>query len=140
MTFTGITIEDYIPVCSEIKDRLRQTRIVALKGDLGSGKTTFVRALLESLESKSVVSSPTFSLINEYESNQGIIYHMDMYRLKTEEEALEIGIPEYLDSGNICLIEWPELIIPLVRDKYFQVEFFPESETTRTIKITNHSQ
>ncbi len=88
--------------------------IFAFHGEMGAGKTTFITALCLAKQVSTAVSSPTFSLINEYAYNEGnkerVIYHMDMYRLKDEEEAIQAGVEDCLYSGNICLVEWPEKI------------------------------
>ena len=89
---------------------------------MGTGKTSFIHALCEVLEVKDTVSSPSYALINEYESAiVGTIYHMDWYRLKDEEEAFQAGIEDAIDSGNLCLIEWPEKAAGLLPDKPFEV-------------------
>lgn len=90
--------------------------------DMGTGKTSFIHALCEVLEVKDTVSSPTFSIINEYESAlAGTIYHMDWYRLKDEEEAIQAGVEDALLSGNFCLVEWPEKAAGLLPEKPFEV-------------------
>ncbi len=90
--------------------------------DMGTGKTSFIHALCEVLEVKDTVSSPSYSLINEYESHiAGTIYHMDWYRLKDEEEAIQAGIEDALLSGNLCLVEWPEKAAGLLPGKRFEV-------------------
>jgi tRNA threonylcarbamoyladenosine biosynthesis protein TsaE len=89
---------------------------------MGTGKTSFIHALCEVLEVRDTVSSPSYALINEYESPiAGTIYHMDWYRLKDEEEAIQAGIEDAIDSGNLCLIEWPEKASGLLPDKPFEV-------------------
>ncbi|RTQ52516.1 tRNA (adenosine(37)-N6)-threonylcarbamoyltransferase complex ATPase subunit type 1 TsaE [Hymenobacter gummosus] len=89
--------------------------IVLLEGEMGAGKTTLTRALCAALGVHDEVSSPTFSLVNEYRSAQGRpIYHFDFYRIDSVDEALRIGAPEYFDSGYLCLIEWPSRIEPLL--------------------------
>lgn len=93
--------------------------ILIIYGDMGAGKTTFVKYLLETFNAKNQVTSPTFSLINEYQLPEGKkIYHLDLYRLETTEEALNIGIEEYLDSGELIIIEWPQLIEPLLDENH----------------------
>jgi len=83
-------------------------KVVLLEGELGAGKTTLVKALCQLLGVMEPVSSPTFSLVQEYESpSRGIIYHMDFYRLENSQDLDRIGFDEYLDTGNVCLIEWP---------------------------------
>jgi ATPase, YjeE family len=85
-------------------------QVVLFKGPMGSGKTTLIKSICKHLNFKDNISSPTFSLVNIYEnSSNNIIYHFDLFRIKNLEEALDIGIEEYLDSGNKCFIEWPEI-------------------------------
>jgi tRNA threonylcarbamoyladenosine biosynthesis protein TsaE len=87
-----------------------QKKVIALHGQMGAGKTTFVHAICDSLGVNAAVSSPTFSIINEYKSANGeIIYHLDLYRLKDEQEAINAGVEDCLYSGNLCLVEWPEI-------------------------------
>lgn len=83
-------------------------RVFAFRGQMGAGKTTFITALCRELGVSSVISSPTFSIINEYDSSSGPVYHIDLYRLKDDSEAMQAGVEEVLYSGNICLVEWPD--------------------------------
>ncbi len=84
-------------------------RVYLFRGQMGAGKTTFIKEMGKQLGVLQSVQSPTFSLVNEYQNTAGdIIYHFDLYRLKNVREALDIGIEEYLDSGHLCFIEWPE--------------------------------
>jgi tRNA threonylcarbamoyladenosine biosynthesis protein TsaE len=84
--------------------------VVALHGEMGAGKTTFVHAVCDELGVHNAVSSPTFSIINEYTTTEGkTIYHLDMYRLKSEQEAIDVGVEDCFYSGNLCLVEWPEI-------------------------------
>ena len=86
-----------------------QRKVIALHGEMGAGKTTFTHALCDVLGVKDAVGSPTFSIINEYTSAKGeTIYHLDLYRLKDEQEALAAGVEDCLYSGSLCLVEWPE--------------------------------
>ncbi len=85
-------------------------KIVAFYGKMGVGKTTFIRAVCEELGIKDIITSPTFAIINEYSSMGRVIYHFDLYRIKQLKEFLDIGGEDYLYSGNICFIEWPEVI------------------------------
>ncbi|MFZ1422262.1 MAG: tRNA (adenosine(37)-N6)-threonylcarbamoyltransferase complex ATPase subunit type 1 TsaE [Saprospiraceae bacterium] len=106
----------------EVLPLIKKYSIICLEGSMGAGKTRFVRALGEHLGIESEVSSPTFSIINEYICSQnswGIkqLFHMDLYRLKNIQEAIDIGIREYFDSGTLCLIEWPELVAPLLEQE-----------------------
>ena len=108
---------------------IQQYRIVTFEGNLGAGKTTFIKHLCTALGSSNHISSPTYSLINEYECTGGKIYHMDLYRLKSTEEALDIGIEDYLYSNNYCFIEWPELVTPLLPADFLHIKI---------IAIDNH--
>lgn len=102
------TLDDWQELADQIIPKLKHN-ILLLKGNLGAGKTTFSQALVSKLGSTDVVTSPTYTLVNEYHSPKGIIYHFDLYRMKSCEEALDIGIDEYLESGFLNIIEWPEI-------------------------------
>ncbi|HYC28302.1 MAG TPA: tRNA (adenosine(37)-N6)-threonylcarbamoyltransferase complex ATPase subunit type 1 TsaE [Chitinophagaceae bacterium] len=93
-------------------------KILLLEGQLGAGKTTLCAAICRELGSDDVVNSPTFSIIQEYSSPGGPIYHIDLYRTKDTAEVYDTGIEDILHSGHICLIEWPEKILPLLPDPY----------------------
>lgn len=110
-----------------------------LRGDLGAGKTTLVRALVEARGSSATVASPTFSLVNEYPLRDGhSIYHFDFYRLRDEREAYDIGVDEYLDSGNWCLLEWPDRIPSLLPREYVELSITITGELTRSLDIQLH--
>lgn len=84
-------------------------KVFAFHGEMGAGKTTFIHALCETLGVKDAITSPTFSIINQYESGAGTtIYHMDLYRIRDEQEAINAGMEDCLYSGNTCLVEWPD--------------------------------
>ena len=107
-TFHIEKIEDWQKVVDEILPNL-QHNILLLKGNLGAGKTTFSQFLLKKLGSSDEVSSPTYAIVNEYDSPKGIIFHFDLYRMKSIDEVYDIGIEEYLDNSFLCIIEWPEI-------------------------------
>lgn len=92
------------------------------EGEMAAGKTTFIKAFCAILGVDDVVSSPTFSIVNEYESPIGLIYHFDFYRLKNQQEAYDIGYEEYFYSGDYCLVEWPSKVEDLLPEKYIKVE------------------
>ena len=97
------------------------TKVIRIDGDMGAGKTTLISSLCKSLGVKETISSPTFSLVNTYHIGNEKIYHFDFYRLKNENEAIDFGLEEYLESGNICFMEWAEKIsshLPLDYDHY----------------------
>ena len=101
-------LEEIEAVAAAFLQQLGSRKVVALHGNLGAGKTTFVRAVCKQLQVSTAVSSPTFSIINEYRTAQACIYHIDLYRLKDEREALRAGVEDCLYSGDLCLVEWPE--------------------------------
>lgn len=101
-------LEDWQGVVDQIIPQL-QHNIFLLKGNLGAGKTTFTQFLLKNLGSQDEVNSPTYSIVNEYNTLKGKIFHFDLYRLKNIEEVYDIGIEEYLDNAFLCIIEWPEV-------------------------------
>lgn len=108
MNYTINKIEDWQEIVDTIIPQL-QHNILLLKGNLGVGKTTFTQFLLKNLGSTDEVNSPTYSIVNEYNTPKGKVYHFDLYRLKNIEEVFDIGIEEYLDNAFLCIIEWPEV-------------------------------
>jgi tRNA threonylcarbamoyladenosine biosynthesis protein TsaE len=109
-------------------------KIAFLYGDLGAGKTTFVKHLVKKLGSIDEASSPTYSLVNEYDVTEGKLYHIDLYRLNSEQEALEIGIEDYIYSGHFCMIEWPQIIEKLV-DKAVEIHITTNEDESRSVEI-----
>lgn len=110
--------------------------VFAFNGAMGAGKTTFIKAICEELGVNQTVNSPTFSIVNEYEAAEGrIIYHFDFYRINKIEEAQEIGIEEYLYSGNLCFIEWSENIAPILPDSIINVDIEEIENGVRNVSI-----
>ena len=110
--------------------------IIAFYGAMGAGKTTLIKNLCHRMGVTDEVNSPTFAIVNEYVTEEGeSVYHFDFYRIKKLEEAYDIGYENYFDSGNLCLIEWPEMIEPLLPEKYIRVEIQQgETDNERIIK------
>ncbi len=107
---------------------------IAFDGEMGAGKTTFIKAVCDELGVIDIVNSPTFSIVNDYATADGRhIYHFDFYRLKSPQEALDFGIEEYFASNSLCLMEWPEQIEPLLPDDTLQVTIAVGSDGSRTI-------
>ena len=116
-------------------------RIVLLKGEMGAGKTTLVKALCQQMGVMDPVTSPTFSLVQEYRSPSfGQLYHMDFYRLNKPDELIQVGVEEYIESGNICLVEWPDIAKTYFNIPYIDVEVSVEPDNIRNFKITVHDQ
>ena len=125
MRVTATNLSDLTSVAQEITKQTLDKKIVLLNGEMGVGKTTLVKEIAKLLGVEENVSSPTFSIVNEYHGNE-VIFHFDFYRLEEEEEAYDFGVEEYFDSGNLCLIEWPEKISNLL----------PASDLCLNIQIT----
>ncbi len=115
------SLADIDRVARQIHRELKHP-VTVFNGEMGAGKTTLIKALCKSLGIADAISSPTFSLVNEYRDPGGrAVYHFDMYRLKAETEALDMGIEEYLHSGSLCFIEWAEKIPNLLPREYHTV-------------------
>ncbi len=114
-------------------------KIILFYGDMGAGKTTLIKALCKTWKVEDTPSSPTFSLINEYQLKDQVVYHFDFYRLETESEAWDIGVESYFESGNICLVEWPERVPSFLPNKYHRIEIRILNENTRSLTLTTVS-
>lgn len=133
MTYSLADIQE---AANEFLDATKERKVFAFHGDLGSGKTTFIRALCNQLQVTNVVTSPTFSIINEYSTPGGrIIYHMDLYRIKDESEAVDAGVEECINSGNICFIEWPEKAPHILPPDIVHIVFSLEALNLRKLQI-----
>jgi len=127
-----VTINNLSDLTGAAKELLNidsDSKIFAFFGEMGAGKTTFIKAICKELDVKDEVSSPTFAIINEYLANNSEpVYHFDFYRIKDEREALDIGLEEYLYSENYCFIEWPEKILNLLPENFIKVNVTVEGE------------
>jgi len=131
------SLADLPAAASVLLEAIAQELIILFEGPMGAGKTTLIKELCRQLGVQENVSSPTFALVNEYESTEGdLIYHFDFYRIADEREALEIGALEYFDSGRLCLIEWPSRIPDLLPAHYLLVQLQPDADdAARTMTI-----
>ena len=117
-------------------DQIGDRTVFAFNGKMGAGKTTFIKAICETMGVKETVNSPTFSIVNEYEAADGrIIYHFDCYRINKIQEALDLGAEEYLYSGNLCFIEWSENIAPILPDSIVNVDIEEKENGIRNVII-----
>ncbi len=138
---TVYSLNELEQVAADIIDAARDEHIWLIDGDMGAGKTTLVKAMAKQLGVINTVSSPTFSIVNEYHDREGkTIYHFDFYRLKSEAEAYDIGVNEYLESGNLCWIEWSEKIPSLLPDRCFKIQLEVNDPQTRTIHYVREEE
>lgn len=132
----GKGIEYLESFAKEILSKKKEVSILAFFGELGAGKTTLIKEICKQLGVLDEVKSPTFSIVNEYQTKSGeVIYHFDFYRLKSIDEALDIGIEEYFDSGNLMIIEWPENIIELLPSPYLHIGIEYSGEDKRDYSL-----
>ena len=138
MIFTVKDIQELEPVTDEIIQLTKEFSIFCFYGNLGAGKTTFIKIICEKLNIQDATSSPTYPIINEYKtSDNRIIYHIDLYRLKSIEEAHNIGIEEYLYSGNLCFIEWPDNFESILPSTHIKIKI-TKFEESRTVEIVSN--
>ncbi|WP_405198612.1 tRNA (adenosine(37)-N6)-threonylcarbamoyltransferase complex ATPase subunit type 1 TsaE [Christiangramia sp. LLG6405-1] len=116
--------------------RNAKSKTLLFYGEMGAGKTTLIKELSKTLGVQDAVSSPTFSLVNHYESDQGAVYHFDFYRIESDIEALDIGFEDYLDSGAWNFIEWPQKVGKLLSDDHQKVYILGVSENSRMLKLS----
>jgi len=103
------TLEQLDEVAGDFLQKIGASKVIAFHGEMGAGKTTFIHALCKALGVRDVTSSPTFSIINQYKTSEGsAVYHMDLYRLRDEQEAMMAGVEDCFYTGSMCLVEWPE--------------------------------
>lgn len=112
-----------------------KSKCLLVYGEMGAGKTTLIKAIIKKMGTIDTISSPTFSIVNEYATEKGIVYHFDFYRLKDEKEAFEIGIPEYLENPTWKFIEWPEKISHFLDPQYQKVELKVTKNGLRMLKL-----
>jgi tRNA threonylcarbamoyladenosine biosynthesis protein TsaE len=134
LSFSTVTIDVLHHVAHDIAAAIKEKKVVLFYGEMGTGKTTLIKEICRQLGVADNMSSPTFALVNEYHTkDNGTIYHFDLYRIKNIEECLDIGMEEYLYSGNYCFIEWPEITLPLLPDNYCSLYIRTEKDNTRSI-------
>ena len=133
--FNDASLADLPQVARQILDLSKELTIWKFEGNLGAGKTTLIQVLCKELKVYQPVQSPTFSIVNQYETGSGeLLYHFDCYRLKSQEEAYDLGIEEYLDSGYLCLIEWPQVIDTLLPRPHLLISIEGNDDRKITLK------
>lgn len=130
-------MEDMPRAAAEFLQAIGDNRIIALRGKMGAGKTTLVAELMRQLKMDDEASSPTFAIANEYHSSETgqTVYHFDFYRLESSAEAYDIGIEDYWDSGNLCLMEWTENIEDILPEETLFVTIEEQNDGTRRVSI-----
>ena len=132
-------LADLPRVAEQIIASAGDIKVWLFEGDMGAGKTTLIKALCGAYEVMDNVTSPTFSLVNEYENHDGsTFYHFDFYRIKDETEAMDIGTEEYFYSGNICFIEWPSKIPNLIPEAHLSINIEVNPDHSRRIAIVKN--
>ncbi len=132
-------LQDIELVAKRVLDSL-STKIILLNGNMGVGKTTFVKAFVKVLASEDDVSSPTFSIVNEYILPNDLMFHFDLYRIKDEDEALQFGIEDYLSSNRWIVIEWSEKITKLLPENVDVIEIILNKDHSRTLKLSEKKE
>ncbi len=136
LSFALVTVDVLDDVAKDIISNLTESKIILFKGEMGVGKTTLIKEICKQLGVIDSMSSPTFSVVNEYKTNDNkIIYHFDLYRIKNIEECFDLGMEEYIYSNNYCFIEWPEIALPLLPEKYYTLSIKTYTDNTRSITL-----
>ena len=127
------TIDD---AARQFVEAIGDRTVFAFFGGMGAGKTTFIKAVCQQMGvTEDMVSSPTFAIVNEYEGSRGSIYHFDFYRIRQISEAVNMGFDDYLYSGNLCFIEWPELVEPLLPEDTVRVTIEEQPDGSRILSM-----
>ena len=136
------SLDNIQEIAKEVWKFIQSSRVLAFHGAMGAGKTTFIHALCDVKNVRDTVGSPTFSIINEYAFSENgkekRIYHIDLYRLKDEQEAIQAGVEDCLYSDHICLVEWPEKIPSLLPEDTLHIYLNIIDETTRRLQFGNN--
>ena len=134
MNITISSLESIREAAREFIQHIGEHRVFAFYGEMGAGKTTFIKAICEELGVEDVITSPTFAIVNEYSLADGdCIYHFDFYRIKKLEEVYDMGFEDYSYSGALCFIEWPELIEEVLPEDAVKVNITENADGSRTI-------
>lgn len=135
-TFYIESLETIDEVAKAFLLHYKSEKVIALYGEMGAGKTTFIKALCKNLKIEDTVNSPSFAIVNEYHTfEDDIVYHFDFYRLKEESEAYDMGYEDYLYSGHYCMIEWPEKINSLLPEGRLDLHIVEEENGQRKLTV-----
>lgn len=140
LLWENVPKEQLREVAAVILKECNASTVFFLEGQLGAGKTSLVQEMVRDLGCDQEATSPTFTLINEYSSSGMTVFHMDLYRLKNLQEAEEIGLTEYLDSGSYCFIEWPDVAEALVFPPFYKIAIQVSGPETRNIRVVEYTE
>lgn len=130
------SLDTIADAAQEFVKQMGDNTVFAFHGEMGAGKTTFIKAICEALGVEDVINSPTFAIVNEYRSETGeLIYHFDFYRIKNESEAFDFGYEDYFYSGGLCFIEWPELVESLLPHDTVNVHIKEQADGSRSVEL-----
>ena len=135
MNITINSLDNIASAAREFISAIGDHKVFAFYGEMGAGKTTFIKAVCEELGVNDVITSPTFAIVNEYTRNDGSIFHFDFYRIKKLDEVYDMGYEDYFYSGSLCFIEWPELIEEILPDDAVKVTITQSPDGTRLITL-----
>ena len=138
ITIDGLGLEKIDDTAKKIFELSRDNSIWLFNGDMGSGKTTLIKAICKIIGVEDRVTSPTFSIVNEYQFDSRPVYHFDFYRLKNLNEAIDIGIEDYFYSNSFCFIEWPLVIRKILPSQYLDINIEAEEGVERKYKLSYH--
>jgi tRNA threonylcarbamoyladenosine biosynthesis protein TsaE len=137
--YHSVTLSGLEEVAAAVADRVQRYKVWIFNGEMGSGKTTLIKLICRKLNVTDAMSSPTFAIVNEYETaSHGKVFHFDFYRIRNEAEAYDIGTEEYFYSDYPCFVEWPDKIPNLIPSAYGEVNVSIDNATERTIAISLH--
>ena len=136
--YVSRSVDDTMELAQNIESEKFENMVICLKGELGSGKTVFVKGFARSLEIDENITSPTFNIVKEYTTGQMPLYHMDVYRLDENKE--DIGLEEYFTKGGITIIEWSDLINDILPDERLEIKFKMKDENTRILILTPYGR
>ncbi len=131
--FTCSNVDELNQIAQSLIDFYPNSRLFAFDGEMGAGKTTFIKQVCTCLGVEELVTSPTFSIVNEYYSDKKMVYHFDFYRLKNSQEAINLGFNECFYSGHYCLIEWPEIVKDILPANTVMVRIVTDENTNNRI-------
>lgn len=136
-TFTSEQLSDNTSIAKSILESCKDVRIFAFYGEMGAGKTTLIKSFCEVLGVNDRVNSPTFSLVHTYEGSKARIFHFDFYRIKTSDEAYEMGVDEYFASGDYCFVEWPQRVKDLLPTEIASIRIEIDHSLNRIVTLTS---